>query len=153
MSHQIDLSGRVALVTGASRGIGRAIALALGGAGAAVVVNHRERAQEAGDVVDMIGAVGGRAIAVGADVSVRQAVTDMVARIEAELGSIDILINNAGIAISRGLDDLSEEEFDRTITVNLKSAFLCTTAVLPGMRAPRRHALPISRRTRRVAPE
>jgi 3-oxoacyl-[acyl-carrier protein] reductase len=137
MSDQIDLSGRVALVTGASRGIGRAIATALGGAGAAVAVNYRERPQQAGDVVNVIEGRGGRAIAVGADVSVPQEVADMVARIEAELGSVDILINNAGIAISRGLDDLSEEEFDRTIAVNLKSAFLCTTAVLPGMRARR----------------
>ena len=137
MSDQIDLSGRVALVTGASRGIGRAIATALGGAGAAVAVNYRERAQQAGDVVNVIEGRGGLAIPVGADVSVPQEVADMVARIEAELGSVDILINNAGIAISRGLDDLSEEEFDRTIAVNLKSAFLCTTAVLPGMRARR----------------
>jgi 3-oxoacyl-[acyl-carrier protein] reductase len=137
MSHQIDLSGRVALVTGASRGIGRAIAIALGDAGATLAVNYHERAQEAGDVADMIGAAGGRAIAAGADVSVRQAVTDMVARIEAELGPVDILVNNAGIAIARGFDDLGEEEFDRTIAVNLKSAFLCTTAVLPGMRARR----------------
>jgi 3-oxoacyl-[acyl-carrier protein] reductase len=127
----------VALVTGASRGIGRAIAIALGDAGATLAVNYHERAQEAGDVADMIGAAGGRAIAAGADVSVRQAVTDMVARIEAELGPVDILVNNAGIAIARGFDDLGEEEFDRTIAVNLKSAFLCTTAVLPGMRARR----------------
>jgi 3-oxoacyl-[acyl-carrier protein] reductase len=137
MSHHIDLSGRVALVTGASRGIGRAIALALGGAGAAVAVNYRERAREAGDVANVIGAAGERAIAVGADVSVRRAVADMLARVDAELGPVDVLVNNAGIATARGLDDLGEEEFDRTIAVNLKSAFLCTTAVLPGMRVRR----------------
>jgi 3-oxoacyl-[acyl-carrier protein] reductase len=98
MSHHIDLSGRVALVTGASRGIGRAIALALGGAGAAAAVNYRERALEADEVVDKVGGAGGRAIAVGADVSVRRAVADMVARIEAKLGPVDILVNNAGVA-------------------------------------------------------
>jgi len=137
MTVGINLSGRVALVTGASRGIGRAIAAALGNAGSAVAVNYHERAQEAASVVDRIGAMGGRAIAVGADVSVTQAVADLVTRIEAGLGPIDILVNNAGIAIPRGLDDLGEEDFDRSIAVNLKSAFLCTKAVLPGMRTRR----------------
>jgi 3-oxoacyl-[acyl-carrier protein] reductase len=137
MTVGINLSGRVALVTGASRGIGRAIAAALGNAGSAVAVNYHERAQEAASVVDRIGATGGRAIAVGADVSVTQAVAGLVTRIEAELGPIDILVNNAGVAIPRGLDDLGEEDFDRSIAVNLKSAFLCTKAVLPGMRTRR----------------
>jgi 3-oxoacyl-[acyl-carrier protein] reductase len=137
MTVGINLSGRVALVTGASRGIGRAIAAALGNAGSAVAVNYHERAQEAASVVDRIGAMGGRAIAVGADVSVTQAVAGLVTRIEAELGPIDILVNNAGVAIPRGLDDLGEEDFDRSIAVNLKSAFLCTKAVLPGMRTRR----------------
>lgn len=130
-----DLSGRVALVTGASRGIGRAVAFALASAGAAVVVNFRERAKEADDVVANIRASAGRAIAAQADVSLRQPIDAMLARIEAELGPVDILINNAGIAVVRGLDDLTENEFDQTIMVNLKSAFLCTSAVLPGMRA------------------
>lgn len=130
-----DLSTRIALVTGASRGIGRAIALALADAGASVAVNYRERAQGATEVVNAIRSMGRHAIAVPADVSLGQPITDMIARIERELGMIDILINNAGIAIPRGLDDLAEEDFDRTIIANLKSAFLCTQAVLPGMRA------------------
>ena len=137
MTGSIDLSGRVALVTGGSRGIGRAIVLGLAGAGAAVAVNYRERAREAAEVVEAIRSMGRRCIAVPADVSFRQPVVDMMARIADELGPIDILVNNAGIATVRGLDDLDEAEFDRTITVNLKSAFLCTQAVLPGMRARR----------------
>ncbi len=103
--------------------------------GAAVAVNYRERADEANAVVAAITAKGGRAIAVAADVSQAAAVKDMVAQITKDLGPIDILVNNAGIAIVRGLDELTEDDFDRTITVNLKSAFLCTQAVVPSMRA------------------
>jgi 3-oxoacyl-[acyl-carrier protein] reductase len=137
MAYGIELSGHVALVTGGSRGIGRAIALALSQVGVAVAVNYRERAQEAGEVVDLIKDDGGRAMSVGADVSERHAVETMVAQVTGALGPIDILVNNAGIAIRRGIDDLTEEDFDRTIAVNLKSAFLCIAAVLPGMRARR----------------
>jgi 3-oxoacyl-[acyl-carrier protein] reductase len=135
MSPDPDLTGRVALVTGGSRGIGRAIALRLAKAGADVAVNYRERALDADAVVDAIRAGGRRAIAVAADVSQRPAVRDLEARIALELGPIDVLVNNAGVAITRGLDDLTEEEFDRTLAVNLKSVFLCTQAVLAGMRA------------------
>ena len=130
-----DLSAHVALVTGASRGIGAAIALALAEAGAAVAVNYRERADDAEAVVARIKASGGRAIAVAADVSQAAAVAAMVEQVAAALGPIDILVNNAGVAIVRGVDDLTEDDFDRTIAVNLKSAFLCTQAVLPAMRA------------------
>ena len=130
-----DLRGHVALVTGASRGIGAAIAVALAEAGAAVAVNYRERAADANAVVTGITAKGGRAIAVAADVSQAAAVTTMIEQVAAALGPIDILINNAGIAIVRGVDELTEDDFDRTILVNLKSAFLCTQAVLPAMRA------------------
>jgi len=130
-----DLTHRVALVTGASRGIGRAVALSLAQAGAAVAVNYRERAAQAAEVVAAIEAAGGRAMAVGADVSVSQAVAAMAREVEARLGPIDVLVNNAGMARVRGLDDLTEADFDRTILVNLKSAFLCIQAVLPGMRA------------------
>jgi 3-oxoacyl-[acyl-carrier protein] reductase len=130
-----DLSARVALVTGASRGIGAAVALMLAEAGAAVAVNYRERAADADAVVAKIKSGGGHAIAVAADVSQSAAVAGMVERVTHELGPIDILVNNAGIAIVRGIDELSESDFDRTILVNLKSAFLCTQAVLPAMRA------------------
>jgi len=128
------LAGRAALVTGASRGIGRAVALSLAEAGAAVAVNYRERAADARDVVAAIRRNGGKAMDIAADVSDARAVADMVAAVERELGPVDVLVNNAGLAIIRGIDDLTEEEFDRTIAVNLKSAFLCTKAVLPGMR-------------------
>jgi 3-oxoacyl-[acyl-carrier protein] reductase len=130
-----NLTGHIALVTGASRGIGAAIALALAEAGAAVAVNYRERATEANAVVAKIKAMGGRAIAIAADVSQATAVARMVDDVTSTLGPIDILVNNAGMAIVRGLDDLTEAEFDQTIAVNLKSAFLCTQAVLPAMRA------------------
>jgi 3-oxoacyl-[acyl-carrier protein] reductase len=131
------LKGRVALVTGGSRGIGRAIAISLAEAGAAVAVNYLSKAGEAKAVVEAIHKLGGRAISVGADVSLAAAVTGMVAGVERELGPVDILINNAGIAINRPVDELTEEDFDRTMAVNLKSVFLCTQAVMPGMRKRR----------------
>ena len=130
----IPLTGRVALVTGASRGIGAAIARALAEAGADVAINYRDRAIEAEAVAAQITAVGRRSITLAADVSKSAAVTTMVRTIEDKLGPIDILINNAGIALIRGIDDLTEADFDATISVNLKSAFLCTQAVLPNMR-------------------
>jgi 3-oxoacyl-[acyl-carrier protein] reductase len=129
------LRGRTALVTGGSRGIGAAIVRALTEAGVTVAINYRERAAEANMLVKVIGEAGGNAIALPADVSQAAAVAEMVQRVKSELGPIDILINNAGIAISRGIDDLSENDFDQTIAVNLKSVFLCTQAVLPVMRS------------------
>ena len=130
-----SLASRVALVTGASRGIGKAVALALGDAGARVAVNYRERKKEADETVRAIRELGADARAFQADVSDSKAVAALVKAVEAELGPIDILVNNAGIAIRRGLEDLTEEDFDRTIATNLKSAFLCTQAVFAGMRA------------------
>jgi len=135
MSAKQDFSARVALVTGGSRGIGAAIAVALAELGAAVAINYRERAVDAEALVAEIKGRRGRAMAVAPDVSQAAAVTAMVERVVSDLGPIDILVNNAGIAIVRGVDDLSEDDFDRTIMVNLKSVFLCTQAVLPSMRA------------------
>ena len=132
-----DLKNRVALVTGGSRGIGEAIAVALAKAGAAVAVNYRERSQEAAAVVENIQRNGGRAAAIAADVSLAGAVRGMISDVESRLGPIDILVNNAGIAVTRGLDEITEEDFDRTVAVNLKSAFLCTQGVLAGMRGRR----------------
>jgi 3-oxoacyl-[acyl-carrier protein] reductase len=130
-----DLTGRVALVTGASRGIGAAIALALAEAGADVAVNYRERSVEAETVAAAIIAMGRRAATIAADVSDSEAVAAMINSVTGRLGPIDILVNNAGIALIRGINDLTEAEFDQTIAVNLKSVFLCTRAVLPHMRA------------------
>jgi 3-oxoacyl-[acyl-carrier protein] reductase len=135
MTIKPNLNGHVALVTGGSRGIGAAIAMSLAEAGAAVAVNYRERAADAEAVAAAIKAGGGRAFAVAADVSQTAAVTGMIDHVASALGPIDILVNNAGIAIVRGIDELTEAEFDATIMVNLKSAFLCTQAVLPAMRA------------------
>jgi 3-oxoacyl-[acyl-carrier protein] reductase len=131
----VTLAGRIALITGASRGIGRAIALALAEGGASVAVNYLERKAEAESTVRAIEKLGRKAAAIQADVSKAGAVKDLVSSTESALGPIDILVNNAGIALIRGLDDLTEEDFDRTIAANLKSAFLCTRSVLPGMRA------------------
>ena len=131
----LDLANRTALVTGGSRGIGAAIALALGAAGANVAINYLSRRDEAQSVADAITAMGRRTIAVQADVSESIAVTAMTQAIQDQLGPIDILVNNAGIALIRNIDDLTEADFDRTIAVNLKSAFLVTQAVLPSMRA------------------
>jgi 3-oxoacyl-[acyl-carrier protein] reductase len=130
-----SLNNRVALVTGGSRGIGQAIAVSLAEAGAAVAVNYREKAAQARNVVETICRAGGRAMAVGADVSEAAEVAGMMAAIDRDLGPVDVLVNNAGIGLVRTVDNLTEEDFDRTIAVNLKSVFLCTQAVVPGMRA------------------
>ena len=137
MAKLCDCGGRRALVTGGGRGIGKAVVLALAECGADVAVNYRERAGDAEAVVAAVRGLGRKAIAVQADVSRGAAVAALVARAEAELGGVDILVNNAGVALRRGLDDLTEEDFDLTIATNLKSAFLCTQAVLVGMRARR----------------
>jgi 3-oxoacyl-[acyl-carrier protein] reductase len=129
-----DLAKRVALVTGGSRGIGRAVAISLAEAGAAVAVNYREKKAEAEAAANEIRQKGGKAMAIAGDVSKTEEVARMVAAVERELGPVDVLVNNAGIGLIRGIDDLTEEDFDITIAVNLKSAFLCTQAVIPGMR-------------------
>jgi 3-oxoacyl-[acyl-carrier protein] reductase len=130
-----SLCGRTALITGGSRGIGAAISRALAEAGANVAINYRERTDEADRLAEALRKTGIHAVTFAADVSQREAVERMVDRVKSEFGAVDILVNNAGIAITRGIDDLSEADFDKTISVNLKSAFLCTQAVLPLMRA------------------
>ena len=130
-----DLGGRVALVTGGGRGIGRAIALILAEAGADVAVNYRTRADAAEATATEIRRLGRRVAALQADVSVATEVAKLVDEVGKKLGPIDILVNNAGISEPCAIEELTEEQFDRTLTVNLKSAFLCTQAVLPGMRA------------------
>jgi 3-oxoacyl-[acyl-carrier protein] reductase len=131
------LDGRIALVTGGSRGLGRAIAIAFAEAGAVIAINYRERAGDAEQVAASIGQAGGRALSIRADVSIAAEVEELVSRVERELGPVDILVNNAGIARPQPLDSISEQDFDDLIRVNLKSAFLLTQRVLPWMRASR----------------
>jgi 3-oxoacyl-[acyl-carrier protein] reductase len=132
---ETKLRGHTALVTGGSRGIGAAVCRALADSGADVAINYRERADDAAKLATELRARGVRAAPLQADVSDGEAVNKLIAAVNSELGPIDILVNNAGIAITRGVDDLTEADFDRTILVNLKSAFLCTQAALPSMRA------------------
>jgi 3-oxoacyl-[acyl-carrier protein] reductase len=128
-------TARTALVTGASRGIGKAIAIALAQAGADVAVNYRQRKDEAEATVAAVRGLGRKSAAFGADVSDSDAVAEIVQSIEKTLGPVEILVNNAGIALRQSLEEMTEADFDRTIAVNLKSAFLMTQAVWPGMRA------------------
>ena len=132
-----DLNGRVALVTGASRGIGRAVALALARAGADVAINFRQREAEARQTEREAAALGRRAVSLRADVSDGAQVAGLIREIEAGLGGVDILVNNAGIARPQPLDQITEQDWDELIAVNLKSCFLVTQAVVPGMRARR----------------
>ena len=129
-----DIRDRVALVTGGSRGIGAAVAIGLARAGAHVAVNYRERAEAANAVCSEITGTGRKALPVQADVSVSADVRRMVAEIEAQLGGIDILVNNAGIAHPRKLEEITEAEWNEVLSVNLKSVFLVTQAVVGGMR-------------------
>lgn len=126
------LFGQTAIVTGASRGIGRSIAITLGRAGANVVVNYLTSEQSAREVVQTIQALGSKAILVQADVTQEEQVERLVTAATA-LGSPQILVNNAGITQSRLLLDTSLEEWDRMIKSNLTAPFLCTKAVLPYM--------------------
>lgn len=127
---------RVALVTGASRGIGAGIALALGRSGVAVAVNYHRRAAAAEAVAASITAAGGAAIAVGGDVSRAAEVERIVRESETALGPITILINNAALTDThKPWQEISEEEWNRVLAVNLTSCFLCFRAVYPAMQA------------------
>lgn len=133
----VDLHGRIALVTGASRGIGRAIAIALARCGADVAVNYRTQKGEAQVTMQQITSQGRRAMEVQADVSRSPEVALMIASIEKTLGPVDILVNNAGIALHQNIEETREADWDEVLAVNLKSVFLVTQAVLPGMRQRR----------------
>ncbi len=130
-----NLVGKVALVTGASLGIGRAIAEAFGRAGADVAVNYFQHQAEAEEVCGLIRRSGRRALAIQADVAKSPEVARLVKTVEESLGPIAILVNNAGVTRPQPLEEIREEDWDELITLNLKSAFLVTQQVVPGMRA------------------
>lgn len=127
------LSGKVAIVTGAARGIGRAIALRFAAEGARVVVNYVHNEDAARSVVADIERAGGQAFAVAADVSRSAEVELLVGRSIARFGRIDILVNNAGIMVTKGVLETTEDDWDRTIDINLKGAYLCSKAIAPIM--------------------
>ena len=129
----LSLEGRVALVTGASRGIGRAIALELARRGAAVIVNYNHSKDAAGEVVKQIESLGGRAQAVHADVSDYKQAQDLVKATVEAFGSIDILVNNAGITRDNLIMMLSEDDWDIVQDTNLKSTFNCSKAAVRQM--------------------
>ena len=127
----LHLAGKVALVTGGASGVGREIALALADEGAAVVVNYRNSAASAQSVVAEIGAKGARAIAWGADVADFDAVRAMIARIAAELGRLDLLVNNAGVAQRQRFGDTTPQDWRRQIDTCLYGAIHCCHAAAP----------------------
>lgn len=130
-----DLNGKVALVTGAARGIGRSVAMRLAQAGASVVVNYIREAAKAEEVKCAIEGIGGQAVLVQADVSHSAGVRILVETARSQLGPIGILVNNAGIARPQLVPKIAESDWDDTINTNLKSCFLVSQAVLPDMRA------------------
>jgi len=124
---------RVALVTGASRGIGRAIALRLAADGHRVVVNYRERREAADEVVAHIVGAGGTAVALGADVSKAGDVERLIAQTNEYFGPVQVLVNNAGIERANLLARIDEADWDDVLDTNLKSVYLCSRAVIRGM--------------------
>jgi 3-oxoacyl-[acyl-carrier protein] reductase len=134
MNNYFDLSGKVALVTGAGSGIGKATALALAEQGAAVAINYFRNETGAEEARQQIVAAGGRAITVQADATKKADVERMIATTVEALGPIDILVNNAGSLLERlRLLELTEERWDDVMNLNLKSAFLCSQAVAASM--------------------
>ncbi|MDA0321212.1 MAG: 3-oxoacyl-ACP reductase FabG [Verrucomicrobia bacterium] len=125
----MTLAGRTALVTGGSRGIGRAIAMALARAGAAVGINYVNDADAAADTVREIDEAGGSAVAVRTDVRDTEAVAKMVAEVRAALGPVGILVNNAGVLRDKPITFMSDQEWDDVVDINLRGAFTCIKAV------------------------
>lgn len=132
-----DLSGRVALVTGSSRGIGRAIALGLAESGCDLALNCIRSVEDMEKVVEAVAALGRKSIAVRADVSDASEVKSLIRQVEESLGPVDILVNNAGINPVRAIDSLGVEEWNQVLAANLTSSFLVSQAVIPGMRERR----------------
>jgi len=132
-----DLTGHLALVTGSSKGIGQAIALALAGAGADLVVHYHQNRDGAEATRAAIAKLGRRAIVVQGDVSRSAEVEALRERLQRECGAPDILVNNAGLAQRKELHEIDEAVWDQVLDVNLKSVFLVTRAFLPAMREKR----------------
>ena len=129
----MTLDGRVAIVTGSGRNIGRATALELAHRGAAVVVNARANRREAEGVVGEIEALGGKAVAAVADVGDQAQVNAMAERALEAFGRVDILVNNAGMRAAQGIADMTAEQWRQVLAVNLDAPFFCAQAVVPGM--------------------
>ena len=138
MYHPKDLSGKVALVTGASRGIGKAIALHLGELGAEVVVNYSSSENQANEVVELIKNIGRKSYKIKFDVSNEDEVNNSIETIIKESGSIDILVNNAGITRDSLLMRMKSSQWDDVLNTNLKGVFLCTKYVSKFMLKKRR---------------
>jgi 3-oxoacyl-[acyl-carrier protein] reductase len=133
-SNEKPFNARVALVTGASGGIGRALALRLATEGAVVAVGYSASSEQAKMVVSEIAAEGGRAIAFRADLRRAEAPGELIAQVEEALGPVALLVSNAGLAKEQQLEEVRVEDFDETIAVNLRSPFLLAQRTLPGMR-------------------
>lgn len=127
------LKDKIALVTGASKGLGKAIALSLAKAGAIVIVNYNNSKTEAEDIVKQIETEGGKAFATQADVSKEDAVKKLFEKINQVAGNVDILVNNAGINPTKTLVDVTLADFQQSLNINLTSAFLTTQSAIPGM--------------------
>lgn len=129
-----NLNGKVALVTGASRGLGKGIALALANAGADIIVNYLSNKKEAEAVSKMIKQMGKNVLTVQADVSKEQAVKQMFSQVYEEFGRLDILINNAGTTKAQDITQTSLEEWDNILRINLTSNFLCSKCAVEIMK-------------------
>jgi NAD(P)-dependent dehydrogenase (short-subunit alcohol dehydrogenase family) len=131
----VELKGKVALVTGGGRGIGKAISLALAEAGAAVALTYRERREEAQQVAEEIAARGGAAVALQMEVSDRKSVQTALAAAREKLGEVNILVNNAAIAQEKPFATITDADWDLMQAVNLRGPFICCQEVLPAMEA------------------
>ncbi|MFL5408937.1 MAG: SDR family NAD(P)-dependent oxidoreductase [Myxococcales bacterium] len=125
MGQNQPLAGQKALVTGANSGIGKAVAIALGAAGADVVINYRDGEDKAVEVADQIARSGSRALAVRADVSSESEVSDMFRRAIEHFGTVDILVNNAGLQSDARFEEMTLAQWNKVISVNLTGQFLC----------------------------
>jgi 3-oxoacyl-[acyl-carrier protein] reductase len=131
---KLTLAGKVALVTGGSRGIGRATCLALAERGAAVAVHYRSKAARAEEVVAKVCGDGGAAVAIQADLNLPHTPDELVKQAAAQLGPIDILVNNAGEMTDSSVEDMTDELWEQSIALNLSSAFRCARACIPSMK-------------------